>query len=301
MPEGPEVRRYADALHNALAGQRIATLSARTKAAKAWLADHPGAFTGRRVQRVRAHGKNLVGEVEGDLFFYAHLMMWGKWQVADIDPEAPPDRRERARIVAEGGQIAVLFSAPVFEVGTGDPLEAVPYLAQLGPDILPYPGEGPFNASCFIERLTSLSNQTREIGAVLLDQTVAAGIGNYLRAEMLFVCELSPFRRVGDLTEEELARLAHVIPALARRAYETGGVTVTDTEQERMKTDRSLIYPNGSPIWGSRHYVFRRTNLPCLNCATLIKQKRQVTHVKDDGEEKERIVFFCPHCQRVGA
>jgi DNA-formamidopyrimidine glycosylase len=299
MPEGPEVRRYADAVHNALAGQSITVLTARTKAAKAWLAENPEAFPGKRVVRVRSRGKNLVGDVENNLYFYAHLMMWGRWQVAEVDPEAPPDKRERARIVVDGGQTAVLMSAPVFEVGQGKAEIAVPYLASLGPDILPYADEGPFRSDCFLERFTSEANLSREIGAVLLDQTVAAGIGNYLRADILFVCGLSPFRTVADLTSDELLRLCQVIPQIARRAYETGGVSVTDEEQARMQADRSLIYANGSPVWGSRHYVFRRTNLPCLNCGTPIKQKRQVTHVMDDGEEKERVVYFCPVCQKV--
>lgn len=297
MPEGPEVRRYADALHNSLAGQRLASLTARTRAAKAFLAERPGVFAGCKVVRVRSRGKNLVGEVEGSLFFYAHLMMWGRWQVADIDPDAPPDKKERARITTEGGQAAILFSAPVFEVGEGTPYEAIPYLAQLGPDILPYQDDGPFDKAEFLRRLTVEENRDREIGAVLLDQTVAAGIGNYLRAEILFACRLSPFRTVSALTDDELSHLAQIVPDLSRRAYETGGVTVTPDEQARMQSDRTLIYPNGSPVWGSRHYVFRRTNLPCLVCGTGIKQKRQVTRILDDGAEKERIVFFCPVCQ----
>ena len=56
MPEGPEVRRAADRLHEALAGQTIRQFGARTKVARAWLKDHPDAFEGRRVERVWAHG-----------------------------------------------------------------------------------------------------------------------------------------------------------------------------------------------------------------------------------------------------
>ena len=54
--------------------------------------------------------------------------------------------------------------------------------------------------------------------------------------------------------------------------------------------------------YGTRHYVYRRTNLPCLVCGTLIRQKRQVTRQQDeteDGEEKERIIYFCPCCQNT--
>ncbi len=299
MPEGPEVRRYADALHATLAGHRLTELTARTKAAKSWLADHRETLCGRRVMSVTSLGKNLVGEVEGGFYFYTHLMMWGSWRIEDV---APPerDRRERARIVMENGATAILLSAPVFEVGeSGSPYHDIPYLAGLGPDILPPDGPNAFAASCFLERLGAEENRSRSIGAVLLDQTVAAGIGNYLRAEMLWECRIDPFRLVGELTEDELHCLCRVVPEMAARAYRTGGMTITDAEQARMQADRSLIYPNGSPEWGARHYVFRRSNLPCLACGAAIRQKRQFTRELADGTEKERIIYFCPQCQNV--
>jgi formamidopyrimidine-DNA glycosylase len=301
MPEGPEVRRHADALHDLLAGRRLVAVQARTKAAKAWLAEHQHAFAGRRVEWVRSHGKNLVALVEGGLYFYSHLMMWGRWE---LHPVAPPpetwDRRERARLIAEAGHpAAVLLSAPVFEVGetNGDPFAEHPYLASLGPDILPYPGAGPFAASCFVGRLCSPENREREVGAALLDQKVVAGIGNYLRAEMLFAAGVCPFRRVADLSSREVSDLCRIIPEIARRAYETGGVTVPPATRERMRADRTrFVYPNGSEEWGTRHWAFRRTNLACVVCGTPIKQKRQVTLSTDEGD-KERVVYFCPVCQ----
>ena len=141
MPEGPEVRRHADALAAALTPHPLVSLTARTKAAKAWLAERPGLLEGRRIESVRSRGKNLVGRIEGGYYFYSHLMMWGHWHVfaGDAAPEA--DRRERARIVVPEAA-AVLLSAPVFEVGAGDPMEEVEFLRHLGPDTLPYPGEG---------------------------------------------------------------------------------------------------------------------------------------------------------------
>ncbi|MES2464290.1 MAG: DNA-formamidopyrimidine glycosylase family protein [Armatimonadota bacterium] len=299
MPEGPEVRRYADSLHGILAGKQIHVISARTKAAKKYLAENEVHLTGKRIERVFARGKNLIGLVENQYYFYSHLMMWGRW---DVRPEGAPsevDRRERARIVVADGSAAILLSAPIFEVGQGDPLEEIEPLRLLGPDILPYPGTGPFDQTCFRERLQSPINRERAIGAVLLDQTVAAGIGNYLRAEMLFLCRMDPFALVSDLSEEMVAALCEIIPLVAARAYAGHGTTVTDDDHRRMADDRSLLYPNASPEWGSRHYVFRRTNLPCLVCGEKIRQKRQVTRQTEEGEDKERIIFFCPNCQNV--
>ena len=52
---------------------------------------------------------------------------------------------------------------------------------------------------------------------------------------------------------------------------------------------------------GRGHAVFRRTNLPCLQCGEKIKQKRQTTFKsEDEQDDKTRIIYFCPRCQKVG-
>lgn len=137
----------------------------------------------------------------------------------------------------------------------------------------------------------------RPIGAALLDQQIVAGIGNYLRAEILFDCRLDPWQKVADLTPDDLERLCNSIVLMAQRAYSMGGVTVSPEDRIRLLSDRSLVYQLGSEF-GSRHYVFRRTNLPCLRCNDIIRQLRQVTR-NDLESEKTRIIYFCPTCQNT--
>lgn len=293
MPEGPEVRRFADALNTALSGKPIVSLTARTRGAKAWLSEHPGVLTDRLIEQVRSHGKHLLGWIEGGYYFHSHLMMWGRWAVEGEQP-IEVDRRERARIVVPD-RSAILYSAPIFELGLGNPFTRVENLRTLGPDILPYPEDGLFDALTFKERLQTAEKSDRTIGAALLDQQIVAGIGNYLRAEILFDCRLDPWRRVVELTTDDLERLCSSIPQLAQRAYRTGGVTVSSEVRARLQTDPSLVYQPGRE-YGTRHYVFRRTNLPCLRCGSTIRQLRQVTRADDEGE-KTRIIYFCPTCQ----
>ena len=299
MPEGPEVQRSADTLHEALAGQTIRQLGARTKTAKAWLAEHPTAFEGRRVERVWAHGKHLVGSVEGGLFFHSHYLMWGRWMVVAPDDAAVAvrDRRERARVVTDDA-VALLYSAPKFTVGRGDPYEEIPALPHLGPDVLPE--DGPFDAAEFLRRLALQPERT--VGAALLDQTVAAGIGNYLRAEILYLCRMDPWRLVGELDDAERQCLGETVPAVCDQAYREGGRTVPAEVQDQMTADRDLRYSPHAHTWNTRHWIFRRTNLPCLTCDDYVRQKHQLTRewVDDDtGEtvEKKRIIYFCPTCQ----
>ncbi len=293
MPEGPEVRRFAQRVNTALEGKPIVSLTARTRRAKAWLSEHSGILTGRRIEIVRSRGKYLIGWIEGGYYFYSHLMMWGRWLTVEQEP-MEIDRRERARIVVPDAT-AILYSAPIFELGIGDPFESVETLKSLGADILPYPSQAPFDRLTFKTRLLKPENSDRAIGATLLDQQIVAGIGNYLRAEILFDCQLDPWRRIADLTPDDLERLGNSIVLMAQRAYSTGGFTVSPEDRMRLASDSSLVYRLGSEF-GTRHYVFRRTNLPCLRCNTTIRQLRQVTR-SDDEEDKTRIIYFCPTCQ----
>jgi endonuclease VIII len=302
MPEGPEVRKYADALQAALAGRVIVSFEARTKGARKWLEENEQRLLGRRVERVLSHGKHLIGVIEGGYFFHSHLMMWGRWQTfvpmhrrrKSKPIELPEkDRRERARIVVEGAA-AILLSAPIFNVGEGDPYDTIEILGTLGPDALPY--RGPFNRAELLSRLLEYKDET--IGAALLNQRIVAGLGNYLRAEILFNCKLNPWLTVGELAERNFTCLSKAIPRLTRDAYKRGA-TAAEKDRERMASDPSLVYQPGRE-YGTRHLVFRRTNLPCLRCGQKIRQLRQRTiHTQDDEEERTRIVYFCEKCQRV--
>lgn len=303
MPEGPEVRKYADALDEVLSGRVILSLEARTKDARKWLEQNERHLVGRRVERVVSHGKHLIGYIAGDFFFHSHLMMWGRWQTFAVarrgrskSLELPEkDRRERARIVVEGGA-ALLLSAPIFNVGRGDPYHEIEILGTLGPDALPYSGR--FDRREFQRRLFLPQHQDETVGAALLNQQIVAGLGNYLRAEILFNCKLNPWLNVRELTKRQVTCLTRSIPQLAGDAYRRGA-TASASDRQRMASDPALVYQPGRE-YGTRHLVFRRTNLPCLRCGEAIRQLRQKTTQTDkEEEERTRIVYFCAHCQGV--
>lgn len=293
MPEGPEVRKYADALTVILTGRVIKSLHARTRAARQWLLENGDRLVGLRILRVISHGKHLIGYLEGNFYFHSHLMMWGRWTTSTGAPPVEVDRRERARIVVPGG-VAILLSAPIFNVGEGNPYQQIEHLSGLGPDVLPE--QGAFDEVEFRRRLYLPENSRASIGAALLNQRILAGLGNYLRAEILFSCSINPWRQVSELSEAEVACLSRTIPELARRAY-LHGATASEVDRTRLKLEAELVYQPGREH-GTRHLVFRRTNLPCLRCGEIVRQLRQPTSNAGE-EERSRIVYFCPHCQNV--
>jgi hypothetical protein len=101
------------------------------------VAERETRLIGRRVERVVSHGKHLIGYIEGDFFFHSHLMMWGRWQTfgptrGDANRSSCRRKTTRAGAIVVEGAAAILLSAPIFNVGEGDPYDVIEILATLG-------------------------------------------------------------------------------------------------------------------------------------------------------------------------
>ncbi len=285
MPEGPEIRRYADMLSAALTGQVVRSIEATAAGPRTWLQRNSDLVTNRVVESVRSHGQHIIIAFEEGVWFHAHLRTWGRWLVAPRDAVGgvPPSPREHARILSDD-TAAILYSAVGLQLGVGDPFEQVPELAGLGPDVLPYPDDGPFDGEEFRRRLNL--DASRMLAAALLDERVVAGIGCSMCSEILYVARLNPSRLVGELHEHELHALSRSAPMVAARAYATGGRTIDPADVSSAATGRD---------YQPRYYVFRRTDLPCLRCGSTVHQRRF------DSVESgvSCTLYYCPSCQHV--
>ncbi len=115
---------------------------------------------------------------------------------------------------------------------------------SLGIDILDPTNE----VNKFYDLLTKKSNLTKEIGFVLLDQTVVAGCGNYIRAEVLYLCKINPFTKIKKLTEENIKCLYKYLKKVAYISYDINlgikyGILKNNEKLIKMYQDRVfLIY-----------------------------------------------------------
>jgi len=73
-------------------------------------------------------------------------------------------------------------------------------LKTIGPDIM----ESDTTFDVFKNQILKTRNLNKEIGIVIMNQKIISGIGNYLRADILYMSKISPFRKVNKLTEKEL-------------------------------------------------------------------------------------------------
>jgi len=72
----------------------------------------------------------------------------------------------------------------------------------------------------FKERIQKKINLDKPIGNVIMNQKIISGIGNYLRADILWCAKINPFRKVKDLTDKELYILYHYSKVLTWGEYD---------------------------------------------------------------------------------
>jgi len=76
-------------------------------------------------------------------------------------------------------------------------------LKTLGPDIM----DEDTNLELFLNQIKKSKNLNKEIGIVLMDQKIISGLGNYLRADILYLSKIDPFRKVNKLSDEEIKNI----------------------------------------------------------------------------------------------
>lgn len=113
-------------------------------------------------------------------------------------------------------------------------------LRTIGPDIM----DSDTTLAVFKERLGIARLAQKSIGIVLLDQKVVSGIGNYLRADVLYMSGISPFRKVNDVTQGELKKLYSSVKALTWGLYDRAkGIQLGYiTKHTKLPSDHGRIF-----------------------------------------------------------
>ena len=243
MPEGDSLHRAARKLQ-VLVGEQVAVETPHPRAAAERVAER---LDGRRLLGVEAVGKNLLLSFEGGLVLRSHLRMSGRWQVV----ERGASRHGRPWLVLSGEEReALLWNGPVLELTSRA-------TRRLGPDILAEPPD----LAAMVANLRR-AHPSRELGDALLDQRLVAGIGNVWKAEALWHAQLSPWRALGEASDEELERVLGEASRLMRASLDRG------------RNERA---------------VYRKAGRPCPRCGKRIRSRGQ-------GDDN-RTAYWCPSCQ----
>ena len=150
-------------------------------------------------------------------------------------------------------------------------VEQLDFFQKVGPE----PLAADFTPEQFIKRLQR--RKKSGIKAVLLDQTVVAGIGNIYADESLWSAKIHPEQKVQDIPDSKLAKLYEALRTVLKLSIEKGGSTDRNYVDAAGKRGSYLTFAN----------VFRREGQPCARCGTTIIK----TKVAGRG------THICTHCQ----
>ncbi len=273
MPELPEVESVVQAMNGAgVAGSRIESVQVF------WPRSVGGdtrwferAVTGQRIVGVSRRGKFIRLDLSRGAVL-VHLRMSGMISVAPCGP--PPRLHDRAILTLEPSRELRFHDPRKFGrmLYYEDPEER---LGQLGPEPLDE-GWGPV----VLQQI--LGNRKRMIKPLLLDQERVAGLGNIYADEALWLAQVHPERRAGDLSPEVVARLAVALREVLLQGIRNGGTRLGSGMGNFGGLDLN-------PANQHALRVFRRAGLPCPRCGTTLE--RLIV-----GGRSSHV---CPRCQRL--
>ncbi len=242
---------------------------------------------GTRLVSAQSYGKHLFVDFEAGRHVHVHLGLYGKFGVHEMPRDEPvpePVGQVRLRLVASprDGRPATygdLRGATACELFTDE--QRVALLDRLGPD--------PLRADADWTRAWERVRRSRTaIGALLMDQSVLAGVGNVYRAEVLFRHRLHPLRPGTSLRRGTFEQVWADLVALLADGVVRGRIDTVHVLPDPSTTGRlpdPAEHPTGrSPVW-----VYRRQGEACFVCGARVR-----TEVLAG-----RNLFWCPRCQPV--
>ena len=273
MPEGPEIRRAADRLSRVLHGHHLTNVYFFSEELKAF----EKILKGSKVEGVRPRGKALLTSLDSGYTIYSHNQLYGRWQIVEAG-KYPKTKRSLRMALETQSHRALLFSASDINVLKSDAIQNHPFLAKIGPDIL----ESDLTWRTISKRLMANRFRNRQLASLFLDQSFLAGVGNYLRSEILFDARANPLKKPKELTRKHINQISRSTLKICQRAYAQNGVTNPESLVKKLKI-------MGIPRSGYRHAVFGRIGKDCHACKTPIEK---VTIVS-------RRLYMCPLCQNI--
>ncbi|MDX1658380.1 MAG: DNA-formamidopyrimidine glycosylase family protein [Nitriliruptorales bacterium] len=258
MPEGDTIHRAARTLRHALVGEHVVDVAAPRLASAV-------PAPGTRIDAVEARGKHLLVHFDDGHILHTHLGMPGSWHVY---PRGGTARRRDLRVRIDVEDVtAVCFGAPTVEMLDAPALARHPQLSSLGPDLC----RDDADLDAAVRRMPAFAAPTTPVGVVLLDQRVAAGIGNVYRSEVCFLEGIDPRSPLAVVSDEQRKRLLARASTLLRKNLHTVRRTTVPGRE-----DGAL-------------FVYGRGGRACRRCRTRIESEHLGEHA--------RIAYWCPTCQ----
>jgi formamidopyrimidine-DNA glycosylase len=266
MPELPEVETIVRELRRQVTGKtivRVRVLWERSIQGQA--EEFRRRLAGKTIAAVSRRGKFIGFAMQDGTFFTVHLRMTGRFVRT---PDA--GERKHVRVAFRFSDGDILYFVDPRKFGR---LRLWPCRGESCPGLGPEPLKG----SAVLEVLAGLRTR-RPIKAVLLDQSVLAGIGNIYADESLHLARIHPLTQACRLSHIQRRELSQAVPRVLKGAIGRSGTTLRDY--------RTVAGARGDN--GERLQVYGRTGQPCFACGAPVEKLRIAG----------RSSHFCPRCQK---
>ncbi len=283
MPELPEVEVLARHLRPLIRNKIIRGINVRReKSLRPTSAkEFQKQLLGAKFKDLSRRGKYLLFELQPKLsgkkfYVLGHLGMTGRMYVASKNEKLP----KHAAVVFDLGERNFIY-------------EDYRYFGRMSLDVSPIErlGPEPLGKEFTPDFLAAALKRSRQpIKIKLLDQTVAAGVGNIYASEMLFRAKISPKLAANKLNATQIKKLWRAIPETLRRAIHFG--STVPLKFASGKSDGLFYFGHsndGENFYHERLLVYDLPGKPCFNCGTKIRRITQAA----------RGTFFCPRCQKA--
>ena len=245
MPELPEVETTRRHIAPHIVGHAIARVEIHAGAERLAMTHAPrqleSELTGRTVRDVTRHGKYLLLHLDDGRIWVIHLRMSGSLVIAP--PTEPPHAYERARVLFDDGTLMRFNDLRKF--GTWHLVEqAQEAMPNAGPDAL----SEQFSPRWLRDQL---ARRTIAVKSALLDQKIAAGVGNIYADEACFIAKIDPRTPADEVGPRRSTRLHAAVVEALRRSLDDGGTSFS--------TYLDGLGQEGTHVMNV--HVFRRPNL----------------------------------------
>lgn len=228
MPEGVEVKLSADLIKPLLVNEFVATVE--FPKTSRYHINPPEGFNAwnqaekesHKIKDIATKGKFMYWTFENDWYMFSTFGMTGQWSPA-------PGKHVCAGMTLveyrdDPGVSSMYFNDPrhfgtlKFVQGKANLMDK---LGELGWDPLQRSLE---EYDKFIHGQIHVAK--KPIGDVLMDQGVFAGVGNYIRAEALYLAKISPWRPCHTLVADEINRIQQALVDVMKDSYKHQGATI---------------------------------------------------------------------------
>jgi formamidopyrimidine-DNA glycosylase len=219
-------------------------------------------------------GKYLIFQFNDNNEMIIHLRLSGQLLVRNTNQSTSP-KFERIRFNLSGKKTLSFVEPRVLGRAYLVPKDEYPAILTGLKELGLEPIDKKFN---FEYLYAKLKGRKAPIKNLLLDQSIAAGVGNIYSDEALFLAKIHPLRRANTLKKNEIKRLTKTLREVIKVGIKSKGTTVSD-----------YLRPDGSEgSYQFRSYIFNREGEPCRVCKTTIEFAKI-------GNRRTR---FCPKCQK---